>query len=211
MFLYVTHLILTYEWFKDKIKRQHIFTNIILYFYTSSLVLKELLAKNVAYISMMCSVLTFFWEGKLDMRRTKQELAGLKKKNYLQYLNAIYLKIKRVQQKPDTRPERCSKPFSWCIWCSLKSHQKWFQWKDGFQEASLRKGRKCCGMPNQRRTGMKISAVGLLEWWIQIWKFWFKPWSVYTEEVKRGQQWVSTPICKRRWRVCHCFGLHLTQ
>lgn len=98
MFLYTTHLILTYEWFKDKIKRQHIFTNIILYFYTSSLVLKELLAKNVAYISMTCSVLTFFL-GRETGHEEDKTRTGRPKKNYLQYLNAIYLKIEKNPAK----------------------------------------------------------------------------------------------------------------
>lgn len=58
----------------------------------------------------------------LDKRRTRCEVAGLKK--YLHEMNKI------------------CKSFRWSICCSTKPHQKLFEWTGGWQEAIFKEGKR---------------------------------------------------------------------
>lgn len=56
-----------------------------------------------------------------------------------------------------------------------------------------------------------LVATGLMEWWIKIWIFGL---NLHWYTLKRSgevQQWVSTTICKTRWRLCQSLRLLFSQ
>lgn len=88
----------------------------------------------------------------------------------------IVFKKEKVQQMPETGPERCIWPY-----CSLTSDQKWSQWLSRSHSYGRETGRKGWGN-DYTRTRLKIRSNGFK---FDEAKCWIKSSSVCTEKVRR--------------------------